>query len=150
MHVLWVLLQRHKPFTFVMFCSVVTVCIYRSVCMFCLFSLLVAPESTPHCVIASAGMQAEACTLHKVLDSRLTWYELQHSKKMSCTAVAQLLSNTLYYKRFFPYYAFNVLGGIDNEGEICWATLDCSDLSVGRCVVLCSMPTRHSVTLSCR
>lgn len=37
---------------------------------------------------------------------------------MSCPATAQLLSNTLYHKRFFPYYTFNLCAGLDEEGEL--------------------------------
>ena len=36
---------------------------------------------------------------------------------MSTAAAAQLMSVTLYYKRFFPYYAFCMIAGLDENGK---------------------------------
>jgi 20S proteasome subunit beta 6 len=79
---------------------------------------------TDNCVLATGGMRADRDTLHKMMGSRLTMYEHQHGKPMSTTAIAQQLGNTLYYRRFFPLYCFNVLAGLDNEGKGCIFTYD--------------------------
>ncbi|CAM6013586.1 unnamed protein product [Sphagnum balticum] len=81
-------------------------------------------QITEKSVLASSGFQADIRALQKNLDARHQIYQHQHNKQMSCPAMAQLLSNTLYYKRFFPYYAFNVLGGLDNEGRGCVYSYD--------------------------
>lgn len=81
-------------------------------------------QLTDKCVLASSGMQGDALTLHKNLLARIVWYKHQNGKDMSTTAIAQMLSNTLYYKRFFPYYTFNVLGGIDDNGVGCAYSYD--------------------------
>merc|ERR1719464_2126224 len=44
-------------------------------------------------------------------------YELEHGKEMSTHAISEMLSRTLYYRRFFVFYTFNILAGIDNNGE---------------------------------
>ncbi|CDY46344.1 BnaC01g30260D [Brassica napus] len=68
-------------------------------------------------VLSSSGFQDDVKALQKVCQH-------QHNKQMSCPAMAQLLSNTLYFKRFFHYYAFNFLGGLDEEGKGCVFTYD--------------------------
>lgn len=43
-------------------------------------------------------------------------YKYQHGKDMQVSSIAQLASTVLYGRRFFPYYTFNILGGLDANG----------------------------------
>jgi 20S proteasome subunit beta 6 len=74
-------------------------------------------EMAPKVLMASAGFAADAVTLKKTLAARCKQYEFQNKKAIGCVSFAQMLSNTLYYKRFFPYYAFNIVAGLDKEGK---------------------------------
>ncbi|KAG2483964.1 hypothetical protein HYH03_017209 [Edaphochlamys debaryana] len=86
------------------------------------FSILTRDASmmlqlTDKVVVASAGMQADRKALHKLLQARNVMYQHNHGRPMSVSAAAQLLSNTLYYKRFFPFYTFNLVAGLDEQGR---------------------------------
>lgn len=52
-----------------------------------------------------------------------------HNTVMQPNSIAQLLSTLLYSRRFFPYYVYNVLAGLDNNGEGCLYSYD----PVGHC-----------------
>lgn len=85
-------------------------------------------------VIASAGMQADTKALHKMLQARHVMYHHANNRNMSVSAAAQLLSNTLYYKRFFPYYTFNLCAGLDEQGQ--HNSPDCSQQPCQCCLSL--------------
>lgn len=44
-------------------------------------------------------------------------YKHSNNKTMSSGAIAAMLSTILYGRRFFPYYVYNIIGGLDEEGE---------------------------------
>jgi 20S proteasome subunit beta 6 len=72
---------------------------------------------TDETVMLAAGCNTDIITLRKVIGARLTEYEHSHGRKMSSHAAAQLMSVTLYYRRFFPYYAFCMIAGLDEQGK---------------------------------
>lgn len=37
---------------------------------------------------------------------------------MPLRAIARLIQTMLYGRRFFPYYVYNILGGIEEDGEL--------------------------------
>jgi hypothetical protein len=45
------------------------------------------------------------------------WYRHAHSKDMPLRAIARLIQTLLYGRRFFPYYVYNILGGIEEDGS---------------------------------
>lgn len=67
-------------------------------------------------LMGSAGFHGDALTLTRNIQTRMKMYEHAHKRTMNVGAVAQMLSNTLYYKRFFPYYVYNIIAGIAADG----------------------------------
>eukprot|EP01101_Sappina_pedata_P000666 TRINITY_DN10860_c0_g1_i1.p2 TRINITY_DN10860_c0_g1~~TRINITY_DN10860_c0_g1_i1.p2 ORF type:complete len:242 (-),score=106.44 TRINITY_DN10860_c0_g1_i1:118-819(-) len=81
-------------------------------------------QLTNKCVLATSGMQSDTQALQKYLKLRIAQYESDHGKSPSTPALAQMLSNTLYQRRFFPYYTFNILSGVDDNGVGCAFSYD--------------------------
>ncbi|KAJ3122405.1 Proteasome subunit beta type-1 [Nowakowskiella sp. JEL0407] len=77
-----------------------------------------------YAVLGTGGFHADAVTLVKRIGQRLEWFQHQHEKPMSTPSIAQMLSIMLYHKRFFPFYVYNILGGLDENGKGCVYSYD--------------------------
>lgn len=80
-------------------------------------------QLTDKTILASTGMQGDRLQLQQVLKYRLQWYKYNNGMKTPSTnAIQQLLSTTLYQRRFFPYYTFNIIAGLNEKGDgVCYS-----------------------------
>lgn len=112
--------------------------------------------SSNNTVLASCGFHGDVLTLTSVLEARqkVGWiifelssqalmfitfmynisnvivqmYEHEHQKKQSTSAMAAMLSTMLYNRRFFPYYVYNIVGGLDEQGHWLTRLIKCDSL----------------------
>ncbi|KAB0371465.1 hypothetical protein FD755_016403 [Muntiacus reevesi] len=68
-------------------------------------------------VIGCSGFHGDCLTLTKIIEARLKMYKHSNNKAMTTRAIAAMLSTILYSRRFFPYYVYNIIGGLDEEGK---------------------------------
>ncbi|CAM9183839.1 unnamed protein product, partial [Laminaria digitata] len=66
--------------------------------------------------LATAGCWADTQGLLRLLEYLIRGYESQQRRTMGVKAMSHMLSTHLYYRRSFPFYTFNILGGLDDEG----------------------------------
>ncbi|KAL0622816.1 Proteasome subunit beta type-1 [Plecturocebus cupreus] len=97
---------------------------------------------TDKTVIGCSGFHGDCLTLTKIIEARLKMYKHSNNKAMTTGAIAAMLSTILYSRRFFPYYVYNIIGGLDEEGKIpvFWkmslillSTLECSGVISAQC-----------------
>ncbi|KAJ3506017.1 hypothetical protein NMY22_g17382 [Coprinellus aureogranulatus] len=71
---------------------------------------------TDKAVLAVNGFAADGNMFVKKVKQRLEWYRHAHAKDMPIRSIARLIQTMLYARRFFPYYVYNILGGIEEDG----------------------------------
>lgn len=86
------------------------------------YSVLSRKESKMHkltekTILGCPGSFNDVVHLRGNLSIRAQMYEHDNGSAPTTANLAQLLSNTLYGRRFFPMYAFCLLAGLDEEGK---------------------------------
>uniref|UniRef100_A0A8C5PB25 Proteasome 20S subunit beta 1 n=1 Tax=Leptobrachium leishanense TaxID=445787 RepID=A0A8C5PB25_9ANUR len=65
----------------------------------------------------ASSKSSHFCSGELVIQSTTRMYKHSNNKTMTSGAIAAMLSTILYSRRFFPYYVYNIIGGLDEEGK---------------------------------
>jgi proteasome beta subunit len=66
--------------------------------------------------ITIAGLVGDAQVLVRYLKAEVSLYRLRRNAPLSAEGAATLLANILSGNRYYPYYAWMILGGVDAKG----------------------------------
>ena len=66
--------------------------------------------------VTIAGMVGDAQVLTRYLKAEVALYRLRRNGQVSAEGAATLLANILSGSRYYPYYAWLILGGVDAKG----------------------------------
>jgi proteasome beta subunit len=67
--------------------------------------------------ITIAGLVGDAQVLTRYLKAEVSLYRLRRSAPLTAEGAATLLANILSGNRYYPYYAWLILGGVDAKGS---------------------------------
>ncbi|OMJ09575.1 Proteasome subunit beta type-1 [Smittium culicis] len=79
---------------------------------------------TDKVLFATSGYSADGKKLAEVIKTESERYFDKNDKVIGASSIAQMISIIMYQKRFFPYYVFPILAGLDSEGKGCVFSYD--------------------------
>ena len=68
-------------------------------------------------ILGSAGMFSDIKFLQNKIKNDIESFENENMDTISLNACAHYISSLLYSRRFFPFYTFNLLTGLENDGK---------------------------------
>lgn len=71
-------------------------------------------------ILGTNGCWCDCVSFARNLEIRAKMYKYDHNKELSGRSTAQLVSNMLFNRRFFPYYVGNIVAWLDenNQGHV--------------------------------
>lgn len=74
-------------------------------------------QMTPSVLVGGVGFQGDCLTFMKMMQTKVKLYQYEFGRSPDTSAIAQMISIALYSRRFFPYYVYNLVAGLDAEGK---------------------------------
>ncbi len=68
-------------------------------------------------MFSGSGCWSDVLEVYKVLSYKDRSFKWEAERHMTPSECSYLLSQQLYQRRFFPYYCFSLLAGLDESGN---------------------------------